>query len=163
MSVHMRKMTNAEFDIFCEWSVSSQTKDYMKIHGLSFESARHQAMEEIQNMLPDRLNTPEHNLMTIELSDTKEVAGFIWTLQEEFNGKKQTFLCDFVILESYRRKGYATDALAIMHRYAMEAGCQEVVLFVSDHNIAAQNLYVKCGYQFLRKCDHGQYMVKSLY
>ena len=163
MSVHLRKMTNTEFDVFYEWSVSSQMKDYMEIHGLSFESAWHQAMEEFQNMLPDGLSTLNHNLMTIVLSDTKEVAGFIWTLQEEFVGKRQIFLCDFVIFESYRRKGYATDVLAIMHRYAMEAGCEEIVLFVSDHNIAAQNLYFQCGYLFLRKCDHGQYLVKSLY
>lgn len=71
-------------------------------------------------------------------------------------------MCDFVIYESKRRKGYATAALNEMEKNAVEAGCQESVLFVADNNYAARELYIKCGYQFLRQMDYGKYMIKQL-
>ena len=163
MFVHVREMTNTEYDTFCAWSFSSQTQDYVDISGLSHEAARKQAMVDMQQMLPDGRNTVDHRFMSIEISDSKEIVGFIWVLFEETNGRKQTFLCDFLILESHRRKGYATTALSMLSRYSIDIGCDEIVLFVSDQNTAARKLYEKCGYRFLRKAKHGQYLVKTLY
>jgi ribosomal protein S18 acetylase RimI-like enzyme len=100
--------------------------------------------------------------MSIEETIKKETVGFVWTLHEETDGKKQSFLCDFVILEPKRRQGYATAALSFVEQLAADAGCQESVLFVADKNYPAKALYQKCGYQFLRKFEHGIYMVKVL-
>ena len=79
------------------------------------------------------------------IDDTGESVGFIWTLQEEFQGKKQSFLCDLAIWESQRRKGYATAALQMAETAAAKAGCCESVLFVRDTNVAARALYEKSG------------------
>jgi len=82
--------------------------------------------------------------------------------REETAGKKQSFVCDFVLWESKRRKGYATETLRLAERNAVEAGCQESVLFVAESNDAARALYEKCGYQILRQAGYGKYMIKQL-
>ncbi len=49
-----------------------------------------------------------------------------------------------------------------MEEFARNEGCSESVLFVADDNTAANALYEKCGYSFLRRMEYGRYMKKSL-
>ncbi|MBR5564651.1 MAG: GNAT family N-acetyltransferase [Roseburia sp.] len=113
-------------------------------------------------MLPNGLNTEHNYLMTIVEEDSEESAGFIWTIHEETEGKKQSFVCDFAIWESKRRRGYATETLRLVEKNAVEAGCEESMLFVADSNDVARALYEKCGYQILRQAGCGKYMIKQL-
>lgn len=57
-------------------------------------------------------------------------------------------LCDFVIYEPERRKGYASKALNLMEKNAAEFGCQESVLLVANENEAAKKSYANQGYVF---------------
>ncbi len=163
MAIKIRKMNNKEFDAFYQWSVEHHAKELMEECHMSQKKAIKETKKEVAQMLPDGLNTENNCLMTIEENDNKEIIGFIWTIHEETEGKKQSFLCDFVILESKRRKGYATAALQLAEKDAAEAGCQVSVLFVADRNYAASALYEKCGYKFLRQENYGKYMTKQLY
>ena len=162
MVITVRKMTSKEFERFCHWSIDNHVKELLEETSMSKEEALKEAKQEFTTMLPDGLRTEHNYLMTIEEKDNKEVVGFIWTIHEETEGKKQSFVCDFFIYESKRRKGYATAALAAVEKKAVEAGCQESVLFVADSNYGAIELYKKCGYQFLRQMDYGEYMIKQL-
>ena len=162
MSVKIRKMTNDEFENFCQWSVEDHAKELMEERQMPQEEAIMKAKEEVAQMLPNGLNTKHNYLMTIVEEDSEESAGFIWMIHEETAGKKQSFVCDFVLWESKRRKGYATETLRLAERNAVEAGCQESVLFVADSNDAARALYEKCGYQILRQAGCGKYMIKQL-
>ncbi len=160
MAVTIRSMTEQEFETFRQWSVENHTKELMEEYHLPDEAAAQEAVAELTGMLPQGIHTDHNHLMTI-LEDT-EAAGFIWTLHEEFQGRKQSFLCDFVIFQAKRRQGYATAALKLVEEAAVEAGCQESVLFVRDDNAAARALYRKCGYQVLRQKDYGKFMVKQI-
>lgn len=162
MPVRIRKMTDEEFESFRRWSVENQTAGLMEENHLSREEAVKAAKAEVAQMLPDGLRTPHHHLMTIEEAPSGERIGYVWTIHEMTDGRKQCFLCDFVIRESKRRRGYASAALRLAERKAAEAGCQESVLFVADSNTAARMLYQKCGYQFLRRQDYGKYLIKQL-
>ena len=162
MAVTIRPMIQREFEQFYDWSVEHQAQELMTQLHISKEDAVMNAIAEITQMLTHGLHTKHHYLMTILEDGGEETAGFIWTLHEEFEGKQQSFLCDFVIWESYRRKGYATAALHLAERHAAEAGCCESVLFVSDDNEAARSLYQKNGYQVLRQKDYGKFMIKQL-
>ena len=162
MSVKIRKMTNKEFENFCQWSVEDHAKELMEECRMSQAEAIMKAKEEVTQMLPNGLNTEHNYLMTIVEEDSEESAGFIWTIHEETAGKKQSFVCDFAIRELKRRKGYATETLHLVEKNAVEAGCQESVLFVADSNDAARALYEKCGYQILRQAGYGKYMIKQL-
>jgi len=162
MAVSIRKMTLDEFGAFRQQSIEEQTKDLMEETGLSQQQAAKEAEKEFSDILPDGMKTADNHLMSVVEKDSDEVVGFIWTLHEETEGRKQSFLCDFAITESKRRKGYGMKALLLMEHFAMENGCRESVLFVSDRNDAAKALYTKCGYKILRQESYGKYMVKNL-
>lgn len=162
MSVTIRAMTSDEFRYFYQWSIDQQAKELAKERHISYEAALQTAAKEVDEMLPEGLQTKENFLMTITEASRGESAGFLWTLHEYTAGKKQSFLCDFAIWESQRRRGYGAAALQLMEKQAINAGCQESVLFVSDDNTAARALYEKCGYRVLRQSGHGKYMMKQL-
>lgn len=160
MSVTIRAMTVAELETVRQWSIASQAEELMAENRLCREAAIREAAEEFAAMLPHGLHTANTYLMTI-LAQEKPV-GFLWTLHEETAGRKQSFLCDFAIWKSHRRKGYASAALTLAEATAAAAGCVESVLFVSNSNIAAKALYEKCGYRAFRQAGHGMYMMKQL-
>ena len=162
MSVTIRAMTSDEFRYFYQWSIAQQAVELMKERHISYEAALQVATTEIDEMLPDGLHTKHNFLMTITEAPRGESAGFLWTLHEYTAGKKQSFLCDFAIWESKRRRGYGAAALYLMEKQAIDAGCQESVLFVSDDKAAARALYEKCGYRVLRQSGRGKYMMKPL-
>ena len=162
MSVMIRAMTPDDFRCFYQWSIEKQAKELMKERHISYEAAIQTAAKEVDEMLPDGLHTKHNYLMIIMEASCGEAAGFLWTLHEYTAGKKQSFLCDFAIWESKRRRGYGAAALDLMEKQAIAAGCQESVLFVSDDNTAAKTLYEKSGYRVLRQSGHGKYMLKPL-
>lgn len=162
MGIKIRRMTNSEFENFYQWSIENHAKELMEELLISQEEAIKEAIEEVAQMLPDGLNTQHNHLISIVEEDSGEVAGFIWTIHEETEGRKQSFVCDFAIWESKRRKGYATATLRLVEKAEAEAGCQESVLFVADRNDAAKALYQKCGYQLLRQESYGKYLIKQL-
>lgn len=162
MPVNIRKMTDEEFEKFYQWSIGNHVRELMEEMHISQEEAFRHTKDEVNEMLPNGMSTENNYLMTIENNDTKAPVGFVWTLHEKTEGKEQSFLCDFIIFEPERRKGYATEALKVVEKEAAEAGCKESVLFVADTNYAARDLYKKCGYQFLRSMDDGSYMIKQL-
>ena len=162
MFVKLRRMTNEEFESFYGWSIEHQAKELMEELHISREEAISETIKEVAEMLPDGIDTPHNHFMTIVDSDSDENIGFVWTLHEVTEGRKQSFICDFAIWESKRRKRYASAALRLAENQAAEAGCVESVLFVKDNNTAATALYRKCGYQVLRQHRYGKYMIKQL-
>lgn len=160
MAVTIRKMTDDEFEKFYGWSIQNHAKELTEELQISYDAARAQAQQEVAGMLPDGLETADNHLMTIAADG--ETVGFIWTLHEEFQGKKQSFLCDFAIWEDKRRKGYGQAALLLAEQREKADGCVESVLFVADDNAAAIALYGKNGYQAIRQKDHGKFMRKPL-
>lgn len=162
MAVTIRYMNESDFETFYQWSIAQQAAELVEEYAMSQSEAIKEAEKEFTSMLPDGFHTKHNHLMTIVEEDSGESAGFIWTIHEETNGRKQSFLCDFAIWETKRRRGYASSALRLLEKNALEAGCQESVLFVADRNHAARALYEKCGYQILRQEQYGKYMIKQL-
>lgn len=160
MCVQIRKMTEAEFEIFYQWSIENHALELTEELQMTRDQAIREAITEINEMLPHGFHTECSNLMTIVAEN--ENAGFIWTVYEETEGKQQVFVCDFAIWESRRRKGYGAAALSLAEKDAAEAGCHRSVLFVRDDNDAARSLYKKCGYQFLQQKGYGYFMAKQL-
>lgn len=155
-------MTDSEFEYFYAWSLDHQTTELMEEMHISRETATRQAAQELSRMLPHGIHTKHNYFMTILAGEHRTNVGFIWTIHEQCKGRKQSFLCDFAIWEPERRKGYGLAALRLAEKMAIEADCQESVLFVTERNEAANALYQKCGYQFLRQEKYGRYMIKQL-
>lgn len=162
MSIKIRKMTNEEYVCFYRWSVEHHATELVEELHISRDEAVAESENEVAQMLPEGLNTQHNYFMAIVEEDNGENIGFAWTLHEVTEGRKQSFICDFAVWESKRRKGYGAAALRLVENQAAEAGCAESVLFVKDDNAAAEALYEKCGYQVLRQHGYGKYMIKQL-
>ena len=160
MLVKIRRMTEDEFERFYQWSVEDHAKELMGELNISREEAIMETKKEVAGMLPDGFHTEHNDFVTIVAEE--ENAGFIWAVYEQSQGRKQCFLCDFAVWELKRRKGYGEMAMRLLEKRAVEAGCEEMVLFVADQNDSAKALYKKCGYQDLRQESYGKYMVKRL-
>ena len=160
MPITIRNMTQQAYDAFYRWSVEHHANELMEQKCIPREEASKEASKELSGMLPNGFHTENNFLMSI--ISNEEIVGYIWTLHEETDGKKQSFLCDFAIWEEYRRKGYGAQALLLMEKQAADAGCVESVLFVADRNAEARTLYEKSGYRVLRQAGYGKYMIKEL-
>ena len=162
MAVTIRPMTAQEFEYFYQWSAEQYSTELAAESPITPAGAVKKAMAELSGMLPDGLHTANHQLMTVEETLRREAVGFIWTVYEVKDGRKQCFICDFAIWEPYRRNGYATAALHLTEEQAVWADCSETVLFVADRNATAKALYQKCGYRLLRQSGRGAYLIKQI-
>ena len=162
MPVTIQKMTTAEFEHFYQWSAGQRAEELMHELHLTREEANREAINELSEMLPQGQHTENNHFMTVTETENGASAGFIWTIHEHFEGRKQSFLCDFAIWEAKRRRGYAAAALNLAEQEAVKSGCRDSVLFVRDDNVAAAALYAKCGYHVLRQAGSGKYMIKHL-
>ena len=162
MSIRLRAMTQPEYDAFYEYSRNRHADELIRELGLSYEESLRAAQEELRGMLPDGRDTRDNYLMVIEAAPDGRFVGFIWFLYEMTDGIRQVFVCDLVLRESERNKGYASAALAEMEWFAIAGGCAESVLFVADDNLPARKLYDKCGYSFLKSAGYGKYLKKAL-
>ena len=158
----LRKMTGAEFQRFREYSISDYAADLAKGEGLDLERAEETAEKEFLGMLPDGPDTENQFVMSVEDAETGRQAGRIWFCFEDGDSGRKVFLCDFLIFENERRKGYARAALGEMERMARAGGCAESALYVWEHNTAGCSLYRACGYSAVRRDESGIYMRKAL-
>ena len=162
MKTELRKMNKEEYEAFYRMSFESMVNELVREKHITVTEAQKETASELDAMLPLGMDTRDNFLMTIIDRHNGEQKGYIWTVHEYSDSIKQSFLCDLLIYEEHRRKGYAKQAIALMEDAARAAGCVETVLFVSDDNTAAIALYEKCGYHFLREMDYGKYMKKIL-
>ncbi|MBO4562209.1 MAG: GNAT family N-acetyltransferase [Clostridia bacterium] len=145
-TVEFRIMTGEEFLVFRERSISEYVIDLMNGQSMTLEEARKEAEEEFEEALADWPDTPDQFVMKIDAAETGDEVGWLWYSYEDDEDGKQAFLCDFLIYEEFRRRGYASAALAEMERRAKADGSEYAALIVWDHNPPGQALYKKCGY-----------------
>ena len=160
--IEFRKMTEEEYLQFRELSVSEYAKDLMNGENLDHEAALKKAETEFSGMLPFGPDTEDRFVMMIRDAQSGKDVGWIWYSYEEEEDEKQVFVCDLLIYEDERRKGYASAALAGMERRAKADGCGAAALFVWDHNGPGAALYGKNGYTPEKREDGGVKMKKQL-
>ncbi len=66
----------------------------------------------------------------------------IWLAIEPRGG----FVYDLRVFETYRRRGYAEQAMRLIEQVAREKGVGKVSLHVFGDNLGARKLYTKLGY-----------------
>ena len=160
--IEFKKMSEEEYSKFWEYSVSEYANDLMNGENLDRETALKKAESEFGEMLYDGPDTEDHFVMTIRDVQRGKEVGWIWYCYEIGEGVNQVFLCDFLIFEDERRKGYASAALVEMEQRAKADGGTAAALFVWDHNAAGAALYRKCGYAPEERDVGGVTMKKTL-
>lgn len=160
--IRLRKMTIDEYESFMKISNENHAEELLREKNITQEGALRETEAGLEKMLPNGLETSNNYLMVIERLADSTIVGYMWYMYDDRRADTFLFLCDFLVYENERRKGYAQQALAEMEEAGRELSCKKCVLFVRDDNNKARKLYEKCGYIYRNERDSGRYMDKDI-
>ena len=144
--VQLTPMTAQAFEVFMELSMKDQAQGQIQAGVWRAEDAAANMERLRSQFLPNGLTTPDHYFFTIEDTGTGANVGALWYTVEDEEGKRQFFVMDIQIDESYRRQGYGSQAFKAMEEKAREMGISTIALHVFEQNRAARAMYEKLGY-----------------
>ena len=104
------------------------------------------ARQDVEGLLPDGVETPNHHLNHITAGETDERVGTLWWSRSERFGRRVAYVFDITIEERFRRQGYATAALRLLEDMARVGDFDALSLHVFAFNERAVELYRKLGY-----------------
>jgi ribosomal protein S18 acetylase RimI-like enzyme len=140
--VRLVPMVATEFGPFLDQLIRSYAEENIRAGLWSEEEGLVEARKQIQALLPAGRETPNHFFLTILSDAAEEKVGAIWFAVEPRGG----FVYDLLILEPFRRRGYAEQAMVLLERIAREKGARKLLLQVFGDNEGARKLYSKLGY-----------------
>lgn len=76
-----------------------------------------------------------------------------------YPGKDCVDVCSFFVKEEFRRQGIATRIL----KYIIKNTNLPIKLWVIWNNKAAQNLYLKCGFKYVKDTNFSKYAWQMIY
>ena len=141
--VELRKITEAEYVIWKEIAIQDYAVSLRKANDYSEEVALDKSKTEFSELLPHDLETPSQEIL-VAMNVENESVGVIWVI---FDDPKTAFIADFIVYESYRRRGFAKSILTALELRLKAKGFDTIRLHVFNENQAAINLYEKCGYE----------------
>jgi ribosomal protein S18 acetylase RimI-like enzyme len=131
-----------DFDQYFEDCSREYAADHVKTGRWTEEEGLAKAKEEIRKLLPAGPKTPDQFLLTIVDLPSEDKVGVIWLAIEPRGG----FIYDLRVYETYRRRGYAEQAMRLIEQVAREKGVDKISLHVFGDNMGARKLYAKLGY-----------------
>ena len=142
--ITLQPMTEADFHIYLEKTIPEYAREKVQAGNWSAEEAPERSRKEYEIYLPQGVQTPGNFLFTL-VNEAGEKVGFLWyAIQPRQPGLG--FIYDFEVYASFRRRGYASQALVLLEQDARRHGLDRLDLHVFGHNIAARELYKKAGF-----------------
>ncbi|HHU55332.1 MAG TPA: GNAT family N-acetyltransferase [Acholeplasmataceae bacterium] len=140
--IKLQEMTHISFKAYSDKAIDKIAREYVLAGYLSEDNAFLYTKKLFEDLLPNGINTQNQFLYDI-IDEDKNAIGMIWYMVRP-NG--EGFICDFIINEQYRGKGYGKKALELVESNAREKGIKKMLLHVFNHNKVAIALYEKMGY-----------------
>ncbi len=142
--IELQAMNETDFQDYFARAIEAYAAEKVKAGNWKLEEASERSRKEFNDLLPKGIHTPDHFLFNI-VSESGKKVGFLWfslaPRQPEWY-----FIYDFEIYEAFRRRGYASQALAKLEEFARAHGIEVIELHVFGHNTAARELYKKAGF-----------------
>jgi ribosomal protein S18 acetylase RimI-like enzyme len=145
--VRLIPMNQSEFEDYLDFSVQDYAQEHVRAGNWSADQALQMAEESFRKLLPDGLSTSNQYLWVIEDETLGEKVGVLWFAVQEREAGLQAFVYDIRIYESYRRRGYGTQAFEVLEKKVRALGVGKIMLHVFGHNDAAKAMYTKLGYE----------------
>ena len=139
--VTLKRMNNYDFDKFLIWSINNYAEAKIKAKNWKKDEAFELSKKAFEEYLPQGLETKNHYLFCI-LNKNLEEIGHLWY----FQNNDTCFIYDFLIVEKFRRQGFATKCLEILEKNISLKKISYIKLHVFGHNIPAIKLYEKYGF-----------------
>jgi ribosomal protein S18 acetylase RimI-like enzyme len=142
--IRLVRMDEAEYQAYLEKSIPAYAADKLQAGNWTADEALERAQLEYGHFLPQGVDTPGHFVGKL-LNEVGEVVGYLWYAGLD-NNPGTAFIFDFEIYETFRRRGYASEALAVLVDEARGQGYKRLALHVFGANTAARMLYKKNGF-----------------
>ena len=140
-------MKEEEFVEYAINSAAEYAQDKVASGNWHRDEALRRAEQEFKNELPNGLKTENQYLYSLVDEATGQKVGMIWFMLDLKRPIPVAFIFDFIVYESFRRKGYGLKALKAAEQKAGELGAKRMELHVFAFNSGARALYEKAGYQ----------------
>ena len=141
--VKLEPIQQKDFEIFLERGIREYAEDHVRNGNWTAEEALERSKKEFEQLLPDGVNSKDQFLFSITDETNGNKIGVLWVQIKN----QKAFIYDFIIDESFRGKGYGKQALAALDEKLISMNVDSVGLHVFGHNIVAQELYKKSGYE----------------
>ncbi|HCQ89041.1 MULTISPECIES: GNAT family N-acetyltransferase [unclassified Clostridium] len=157
-NIRFREMSDDEFDKFAEGDILAYSKDLIKSGLSSEENALENAKKSFNELLPQGKYTKDNYIYVVVNSDNEGV-GFIWYQKYK---EDIAFICDFLILEKFRKQGYGKQTLLLLEKEAKEKGLNKILLNVFKYNKPAFSLYKSLEYKIRDQKNENISMLKNI-
>jgi GNAT superfamily N-acetyltransferase len=135
-------MTESEFDVYLARLIPHYAAEHVAAGNWSADEAEERATQQVHGLLPEGAKTPGHYLYTLRADGEDAAVGMIWLALR----KAGAFIFDIEVYETYRRRGYAMQAMTALEDRVRELGANRIALHVFAKNASARALYEKLGY-----------------
>jgi ribosomal protein S18 acetylase RimI-like enzyme len=144
--VTLRPMTSSEFAAYIAGLRESYARDRAKNLRDSLESQLAEADQQISELLPQGVQTPNHFLWQViaEEEGASIPVGNLWVFVD--TEARKAFIYDIQIDQPYQGKGYGGDTLTCLENELRPYAVRQIGLNVFGDNDSAFHLYQKAGY-----------------
>lgn len=145
--IQLIPMSEQEYSAFYEYAILDYADGLVRAGNAQPDIAIQVSEQQCAPVLSNKLASPNQFFFLIydDTLDAKQVGYLWWGIREQY-GIRTAVLYFIGILEPYRRRGYATQALRLLEEQIREEGLEEIRLYVFGHNERAWALYKKMGY-----------------
>ena len=140
-------MSEADFLEFTDKAIPIYAAEKTATGEWASEESIELSKKAFDELLPAGLSTPDNYLYLICDSQTQVKVGVLWFASISRGGSQIAYVYVIEIDPEHQRKGHATRAFEALEAEARALGLAGVALHVFGHNIVAQSLYSKIGFQ----------------
>ena len=140
----IRPLREDEYDAFIGRGIAFYVND-MVAAGVERDVAEAKAANDLPQILPQGLTTPDHYMYAIE--DEGRFAGYLWLCDRDGELGHSLFVYAIEIDEEFRRRGLGRAAMVFAEEEAKRLGIAKIALNVFGGNEIARRLYLSLGYR----------------
>lgn len=144
--IELRPLEPHELGQFLDTAIPRYATELVRSGNVETERAPEIARDQFDELLPDGLSTPDQYLFVLCVRPTGEPVGTLWIGVRRDRSRPFAALYDLYVEPAFRRRGYATQALAALETKVRDLGLDVIRLHVFGHNRPARELYAKLGY-----------------
>jgi ribosomal protein S18 acetylase RimI-like enzyme len=137
-------MTEDDYQAYLAKAIPEYAAERIQAGNYDEADALNRSRKEFEQYLPQGIHTPRNFVGKLQ-NEIEQTVGYLWYGFFE-NRPDNAFIFDFEIYPDFRRRGYASQALATLEVHAKEHGAKKLELHVFGSNTAARELYKKVGF-----------------
>ena len=145
--LELTPMTEGEFEAYLTGAIKNYADEKVKAGNWPSEGALGRSEHDYLSLLPEGVASKDQHLFSLKDAATGQNVGMIWFAVGEQDGQQIAFICDFLVHEAFRGRGYGEEALRALEQKVKALGITSISLHVFGHNRAAWALYEKLGYE----------------